>query len=112
MKLKDADDMIKSLMDMTYYDDEGHTIHDYEDRLAIVKSFVDSVPTVDAEPVRHGAWLPCDKKGYVLTETALRDGRRWYGYKCSECNNIYHGNAFTKYCPNCGAKMDGERKEE
>ena len=51
VRLIDADDMIKSLMDMTYYDDEGHTIHDYEDKLAIVKSFVDSVPTVDAVPV-------------------------------------------------------------
>lgn len=74
---------------------------------------IKKMPTVDAEPVRHGAWLPCDKKGYILTETALRDGRRWYGYKCSECNDIYHGNAFTKYCPTCGAKMDGtERKEK
>ena len=75
-------------------------------------SYIDEIPTVDAEPVRHGAWLPCDKKGYILTETALRNGGQWYGYKCSECNNIYHGNALTKYCPNCGAKMNGERKEE
>ena len=74
---------------------------------------IDDIPSeIDVAPVRHGAWLPCDKKGYILTEMALRDGRRWYGYKCSECNNIYHGNAFTKYCPNCGAKMDAERKEE
>ena len=57
VRLIDADDMIKSLMDMTYYDDEGHTIHDYEDKLAIVKSFVDSVPTVDAVPVE---WIEID----------------------------------------------------
>lgn len=50
-RMINADDMIKSLMDMTLYDDEGHTIHDHEDRLAIVKSFVDPVPTVDAIPV-------------------------------------------------------------
>ncbi len=76
------------------------------------KSILLNAPTVEAEPVRHGAWLPCDKKGYILTETALRNGGQWYGYKCSECNNIYHGNALTKYCPNCGAMMDVEREEE
>lgn len=50
-RLVNADDMIESLMDMTFYDDEGYIIDDYEDRLAIVKSFVDSFPTVDAVPV-------------------------------------------------------------
>lgn len=51
MRLINADEMVKSLMDMTFYDEEGYTIDDYEDRLAIVKSFVDSVQTVDAIPV-------------------------------------------------------------
>lgn len=97
MRLIDADalDMFERLN--SYYGDAWRD----------AQKEIDEAPTVDAEPVRHGKWLPCDKKGYILTETALRDGRRWYGYKCSECNNIYHGNAFTKYCPNCGAKMDG-----
>ncbi len=54
MGLINADDMIKSLMDMTFYDEEGHIIDDYEDRLAIVKSFVDPVPTVEAIPI---AWI-------------------------------------------------------
>ena len=50
-RLIDADEMVKSLMDMTFYDEEGHIIDDYEDRLAIVKSFVDPVQTVDAIPI-------------------------------------------------------------
>ena len=54
MELIDRDDMVKSLMDMTFYDEEGHVIDDYEDRLAIVKSFVDPVQTVDVIPVQ---WL-------------------------------------------------------
>lgn len=52
-RLINADDMIKSLMDMTFYDEEGHMIDDYEDRLAIVKSYVDPVPTVEAVPVSY-----------------------------------------------------------
>ena len=40
---------------------------------------------------------------------------QWYGeapYFCSLCidGNSYHG--MDNYCPNCGAKMDGERKEK
>ena len=51
MRLIDADEMVKSLMDMTFYDEELHIIDDYEDRLAIVKSFVDPVQTVEAIPI-------------------------------------------------------------
>ena len=51
----------------------------------------------NAEPVRHGRW----------TEHKDYQGIAWL---CSECGHFttmrtYH------YCPNCGAKMDGERKE-
>ena len=48
-----------------------------------------------AEPVRHGKWI------YTPTEPL--------GYVCSECGKS--SCSFT-YCPNCGAKMDGERKED
>ena len=97
-RLIKADDMIKSLMDMTFYDDEGHTIHDFEERLAIVKSFVDSVPTVDAEPVRHGQWI-----------------RDEFGAWCNACGSYAYRDKFDRpwespYCPNCGAKM-GENHE-
>lgn len=104
MRLIDADKEIRELEKMVV---EGET---FTTAVEFAKLILRDAPTVDAEPIRHGAWLPCDKEGYILTETALRDGGRWYGYKCSECNNIYHGNAFTKYCSNCGAKMDAERK--
>ena len=118
-RLIDADKLIDDLSDLKRSPWANTPCVSDERKLGIIEALdmiqsivrVDS-QTVDDEPVRHGAWLPCDKKGYILTEMALRDGRRWYGYKCSECNNIYHGNVFTKYCPNCGAKMDEERKEE
>ncbi len=61
--------------------------------------FVSKAPTVDAVPVRHGTW---QKVGSIDST--------WLVYKCSVCNGqtIDGGN----YCPNCGAKMDAERKEE
>lgn len=57
-------------------------------------------PTIDAEPVRHGKWI-----GYAGT----------IGNECSVCGkwiDVLQGTAEMNYCPNCGARMDGERKEE
>ena len=46
---------------------------------------IETMPAIDAEPVRHGRWE--------------------HGLQCPFCNQI----DYTKpnYCPNCGAKMDG-----
>jgi hypothetical protein len=66
-----------------------------------------------AEP-KTGGWLPCTKNGLILTELIRKeDVAKWYGYKCSECNYIYRGNALIEcsYCPNCGARMNGEDGE-
>lgn len=68
-----------------------------------VEDAIDDAPTIDAEPVRHGRW---------------DDKRVAFYRKCSECgatikNTLSH--VFfdydirdLHYCPNCGAKMDGE----
>ena len=50
----------------------------------------------DVVEVRHGEW----KKLY---DKAPR-------YVCTACNHLYNNREY-KFCPNCGAKMDGERKE-
>lgn len=49
------------------------------------------MPTVDAEPVRHGRW-------------EVVDGAEPRRYGCSVCKKL----SWTEdnYCPNCGAKMD------
>ena len=50
--------------------------------------------TVDAEPVRHGRWL------------RLNEAPEWDQRRCSECGDI--SCCQRNYCPNCGAKMDGD----
>ena len=66
--------------------------------------FIKKQPTIEAEPVKHGRWIGAPLCG--------NDNCR-----CSACgswNNIHanlHGEIMQKYCPNCGAKMDGDRKE-
>ena len=60
---------------------------------ALVASAIKNTPTVDMVEVIHGEW------GF--------DGTGW---TCSECDS--YGTDLYKYCPHCGAKMDGERKDD
>lgn len=63
-------------------------------RMAILE-----LPAADVEPVRHGRWI----FGHTL-------GHSWM--KCSECLVSQSGQtACFSYCPNCGARMDGEQNE-
>jgi hypothetical protein len=69
------------------------------------KLMVDA-PAADVVEVKHGEWIkhPCS-------------------YECTVCNGEFFVESYAKYydpvtdydlhfCPNCGAKMDGERKEQ
>lgn len=60
---------------------------------------VEDCEAVDAEPVRHGKWGAAIIVGY--------DGiHPVYARPCSECG--YEMKQFvTRYCPRCGARMDG-----
>ena len=90
-----------------------------------VRFLVDSQPTVDAVEVVHGRW--------VLTANEEHSNYRWnVTAECSECQHskgeiwagffpgfprqVAQDTALTcaesvkldNYCPNCGAKMDGD----
>ena len=55
------------------------------------------LPAVDAAPVVHGRWV------YEHSDPAM--------IPCSVCGYQVFRYNNTHYCPNCGAKMDGERRE-
>lgn len=65
-----------------------------------LQSIIDKMPTVDAEPVRHGHWIKANDPMSSPFDTMKR-------CLCSECREWA---AVTSYCPNCGAKMDEEEK--
>ena len=75
-----------------------------------VVQMIREAPTIDAVPVVHGRWeyKPdlSEKETYELSEKET--------YECSACGEpwlLYFGTpAFNgmNYCPNCGARMDGE----
>lgn len=91
MRLIDADtlDMYEALK--SYYGDAWRD----------AQSEIDNAPTVDI--VRHGYWT----ERYVEDDECRFTRRRWY---CSECGK-WQCYGKSDYCLNCGAKMDGERKE-
>ena len=64
---------------------------------------VQDQPTADVEEVKHGEWVHTDKAAH------------WHSKdECSECHyHTFHRIDLThfNYCPNCGAKMDGERRD-
>jgi len=80
-----------------------------EGREIVYKSMIDDIPTADVAEVKHGRWRNC-YLDYTLAE-------------CSECKEMFDVcseekataelfdvfNRFYKFCPNCGARMDGER---
>lgn len=58
------------------------------DMVSDTMAFIDELPTIEAEPEKHG---------------------RWIGWNCSECGkSTTHVGA--KWCPVCGAKMDGDNE--
>ena len=57
----------------------------------------------DVAPVRHGRWINPTKI----------DGKFFSIPHCSACESVPCGvDENTKFCPNCGAKMDGSSNEE
>ena len=58
---------------------------------------INNVPTIEAEPVRHGRWeMKPDPYGF-FGEIPV----------CSECGCTTKMRDKTKFCPHCGARMDG-----
>ena len=72
---------------------------DFEQNLANLHSLrelLDDCPTVDAVEVVHGKW-----------EWKPQNEMIWQ-LRCSVCGREDGANETYHYCPNCGAKMDGD----
>lgn len=79
-----------------------YDLDNYHSFCAVEDEVIAEMPTIEAEPVKHGQWniIECDKeKGTVFVEC--------------ECGAVFKLSLFDfglcyNYCPNCGAKMDLE----
>lgn len=73
-----------------------------EDAYAAFLKIANDAPAADVTPAQHGEWISDD--GDVL-------------FHCSECETQIstswkYEDLNWNYCPECGAKMDGERREK
>ena len=69
------------------------------DAYRVLMRYVERIPAAEVVPVRHGRW----KKSYADNEAF---GVRPFFRYCSECHEATV-HQYT-YCPNCGARMDGD----
>lgn len=110
MRLIDADALLDDVLNQVEFV-KGFGNNELEDVMLVVfegiKQQVAKMPTIEAEPIRHGKWIKMsDADGYY--------------YACSECGEELYRKWFfdrefdlfpkkvsidkTQYCPNCGSK--------
>lgn len=89
-RLIDADTFVLALMDASLSSVDEDTILD----------LIDSIPTIDAVPVRRGKWI--EKEDWNVDD---------YYYTCSVCGEDFvtvdgtPSENLCNFCPNCGADM-------
>lgn len=66
---------------------------DYE----LFPAVVNEAPAVAAQPVKHGRWIGC--RCSVCDRSALED---------EDIDTGEYDVVLSAYCPNCGARMDGD----
>lgn len=89
----DADKLIKSIPPYR---------GEYPVMMKAVWAAIDATPTADVVEVRHGKWVKTNSR--LAEMTCSLCGFTYYGEHDEEC--------MSNFCPECGAKMDGERREE
>ena len=82
---------------------------DYDEfSVAYITGVIKDEPSADVQPVRHGRWIETTEQCGWIEEECV---------ECSECSNTFVLGDYTvddirelfKYCPNCGARMEGEQ---
>lgn len=95
VRLIDAEKLKRQLIEGDGHDDDRFT-EGYNFAINEIKEYIDNMPTIETELVKHGRWkLRCYGD---------------YPY-CSNCNNEPKSREITLFCPNCGARMDGDDDE-
>ena len=63
----------------------------------LIESLIQKQPTADVVEVRHGKWIDCVEK--ISGKIQIT---------CSQCGRFLSVYLPYNFCPNCGARRDGE----
>lgn len=80
---------------------EPHEVYfNYGCQRIVYMDDIDEMPTIDAEPVKHGKWI---YKEFEPSKVGF--------YVCSECGYVAFNEKVCHYCYNCGAKMEAKDED-
>ena len=88
---------------------EREKLNDMLEDFCVNESFYDAlqtIPAADVEPVRHGRWKKSKGNERPTENGFVHDDR--YVCDCCGWGCCCETKLDFSYCPNCGAKMDGD----
>ena len=91
-KASEVEAIICKLMREPYYQHEGE---DFKAGVSAIEGELMCLPTIKFEEPKQGTW---EKRTWIIFDSEK------VGFNCSECNTTW--DSPTKFCPNCGAKME------
>lgn len=65
----------------------------------LIVMLIEKQPAADVAEVRHGMWIACVEK--ISGKIQIT---------CSQCGRLLSVHLPYNFCPNCGARMDGDKE--
>lgn len=75
-----------------------------------IMAMIDNMPTIDAEPVKHGRWIIHREEIFEPNRSECYINRP-LPTECSVCGFAEMRASRFAFCPNCGARMDGDSND-
>lgn len=89
------------------YDSDSATVSLVDLQNEIIMTIEQHTEPADVAPVVHAYWLGIEGDGYDPEGNIV-----WDTFECTNCGEEHYadGEPEWEYCPECGAKMDGDQQ--